>query len=123
MAFLKFIMQKYVFLIIFVNIYQNCIMETSVRGYLLKEIVQKNRLFTVYNAEHAVLTGQKLRITIINELFANDPDIKSAFEQSIFKLAFAEHDNIVENIDMLEENHKLAILSKTDDFSKLDVLL
>ncbi|MDD2385992.1 MAG: protein kinase [Bacteroidales bacterium] len=98
-------------------------METSVRGYLLKEIVQKNRLFTVYNAEHAVLTGQKLRITIINELFANDPDIKSAFEQSIFKLAFAEHDNIVENIDMLEENHKLAILSKTDDFSKLDVLL
>lgn len=98
-------------------------METSVRGYLLKEIVQKNRLFTVYNAEHAVLTGQKLRITIINEMFANDPDIKSAFDQSIFKLAFAEHDNIVANIDMLEENHKLAILSKTDNFSKLNVLL
>ncbi|PLX06111.1 MAG: hypothetical protein C0596_16630 [Marinilabiliales bacterium] len=91
-------------------------METAVRGYLLKDIIIKNDFFTVYNAEHSVLKGQKLSITIINEDFAERQDIRSAFSQSAFKLSFAEHENLIKNIDLVEENNKLAILSEYHEF-------
>jgi serine/threonine protein kinase len=94
-------------------------METSIRGYSLKEIVQSNDFYSVYNAEHAILKGQELRITVLRKEIADDSKIRSAFNQSIFKLAFVEHPNIARNIDMLEENDKLVVLSEKEDYTPL----
>ncbi|MBN2778644.1 MAG: protein kinase [Bacteroidales bacterium] len=94
-------------------------METSIRGYSLKEIVQSNDFYSVYNAEHAILKGQELRITVLRKEIADDSKIRSAFNQSIFKLAFVEHPNIARNIDMLEENDKLVVLSEKEDYTHL----
>lgn len=95
-------------------------MKKSIRGYNLNNIVFRNDFFTVYEAEHAVLHGQRLRITLINEAFAKDPKIVSAFSQSIFRLSFAEHEFLVKNIDMIEEDGNLAILSEYAEYSDFE---
>ncbi len=91
-------------------------METMVRGYLLNQIDYKNKYFTVYNAEHSILKGQKLRITLINKEFAIMPKIRSAFNQNTFRLSFAEHKNLIKIIDIVEENDSLAILSEYGNY-------
>ena len=112
----KYLSKNYLYLCQAIQI---CTMETSIRGYLLKEIVQSNDFFSVYNAEHAILKGQELRITVLKKEIADDSKIRSAFNQSIFKLAFVEHPNISRNIDMLEENDKLVVLSEKEDYTLL----
>jgi len=98
-------------------------MEKAVRGYSLNEVIYQNNFFTVYNAEHTILKGQKLRITLINEDFAKDSSLRSAFNQNVMRLTFAEHDNLVCNVDMLEENDNLAILSKYIEFSDFSTFI
>jgi serine/threonine protein kinase len=87
-------------------------METGIRGYLLNQPAYNCDFFTVYNAEHSILKGQNLRITVIADEFAKDSDIRSAFNQSAFRLSFIEHNHIIKNTDMIEENGLLAILSE-----------
>jgi serine/threonine protein kinase len=59
-----------------------------------------------------VLNGQQLRITVINNYFSDIREIRSEFNASAFRLGFAEHPYIIRNIDMIEENDVLAILSE-----------
>lgn len=87
-------------------------MQTLVRGYNLVRQVYANELFRVCEASHSVLKGQQLRITVINNYFSEIREVKSEFNASAFRLGFAEHPYIIQNIDMIEENDVLAILSE-----------
>ncbi len=87
-------------------------MNTIIRGYSLIKEVCSNSLFKTYIAEHSVLTGQTLRVTILNETILEHSEVKSEFNSAAFRLSFAEHSNIVKNNDMIEENGVYAILSE-----------
>jgi serine/threonine protein kinase len=87
-------------------------MQTVVRGYNLERQVYANELFRICEASHSVLKGQQLRITVINSHFSEIREVKSEFNASAFRLGFAEHPYIIRNIDMIEENDVLAILSE-----------
>lgn len=87
-------------------------METIIRGYVLHEELYANSLFKVYEAEHSILKGQTLRLTLLNPEYMQQPELKSEFSSLSFKLSFAEHPYIIRNTDMLEENGNFAILSE-----------
>ncbi|MDD3685671.1 MAG: protein kinase [Bacteroidales bacterium] len=87
-------------------------MQTLVRGYNLVRQVYANELFRICEASHSVLQGQQLRITVINNYFSEIREVRSEFNASAFRLGFAEHPYIIRNIDMIEENDVLAILSE-----------
>lgn len=87
-------------------------MEKVIRGYLLKNPISSNPFFSVYQAEHSVLAGQALRVTLFSEELTGIEEVKSAFNQAAFRLSFAEHNYIVKNIDLIEENNDFAILSE-----------
>ncbi|HNQ68590.1 MAG TPA: protein kinase [Bacteroidales bacterium] len=87
-------------------------MNINIRGYLLTHELFANGLFKVYKAEHSILTDQSLRITLLNHELMELPELKSEFSSSSFKLSFADHQCIIKNTDMLEENGNFAILSE-----------
>jgi serine/threonine protein kinase len=87
-------------------------METVIRGYALRQLIISSEFFNVYKAEHAVLSGQTLRITLLNPEIANLPEVRSDFNSAAFRLSFAEHSYIIKNSDMVEENGMFAVLSE-----------
>jgi len=98
-------------------------MNIVIRGYELKQEVYSKGLFRVYFAEHSVLKNQTLRITVAEEELLNDADIKIAFNSAAFRLSFAEHNYIVKNIDLVEENGIFAILSENLVLRPFDLAL
>ncbi|HOZ30821.1 MAG TPA: protein kinase [Bacteroidales bacterium] len=87
-------------------------MEKIIRGYVLQKELYSNPLFKVYEAEHSILKGQTLRLTLLNPEYMQQQELKSEFSSSSFKLSFAEHPYIIRNSDMIEENGHFAILSE-----------
>lgn len=87
-------------------------MNTIIRGYEFKHELFSNQLFKVYEAEHSILKGQTLRVTLLNSEYMQYPELKSEFSSISFKLSFAEHPYIIRNTDMLEENGNFVILSE-----------
>jgi serine/threonine protein kinase len=87
-------------------------MDITIRGYQLKTELFSNGLFKVYAAEHSILKDQSLRITLLNQELMELPELKSEFSSASFKLSFADHQCIIKNTDMLEENGNFAILSE-----------
>lgn len=88
-------------------------METVIRGYKLINLLYSNELFEVWDAFHAILPEQKCRITLIDSYFTDINEVRNEFNSSAFKLGFAEHQYIIKNNDMIEENGKFAILSES----------
>jgi serine/threonine protein kinase len=98
-------------------------METVIRGYALRQLIISSEFYNVYKAEHAVLSGQTLRITLLNSEIANLPEVKSDFNSAAFRLSFAEHSYIIKNSDMVEENGMFAVLSEDLILSDLQSFL
>lgn len=88
-------------------------METVIRGYKLIHLLYSNELFEVWDASHSILQEQKCRITLINSYFTDINEVRNEFNSSAFKLGFAEHQYIIKNNDMIEENGMFAILSES----------